>query len=345
MPLVDLYPVAKPDRTVRSTPQGRRCKGLTRMSTTNAASRKTVLQRTLKTAICCSGVGLHSGIKVGMALLPAAPDTGVVFRRVDIAGGGVEIPATWDNVTDTRMCSVVGKDGVSVGTIEHLMAALAGLCIDNVIIEINGQEVPAMDGSAAPFVFLIECAGVEEQDRPRLAVKILKTVSIEENGKIATLAPAQDGLSIDFAIDFPSAAISSQSAVVGITRAAFKAEVARARTFGFLDEVAQLKAAGLARGGSLENAVVISGDRVLNEDGLRFEDEFVRHKVLDAVGDLYLAGRPIIGHYTGIKAGHNMTNRLLRALFADRSAWALVEASEDGAVAAPIAAEALRVAQ
>ena len=296
----------------------------------------TARQRTLKTAIACNGIGLHSGAKLTMTLHPAEPDTGILFRRTDISGGGAEIPARFDHVVDTRMCTVVGSsEGATVGTIEHLMSALAGMGIDNAVIEINGAEVPVMDGSAAPFVFLIECAGMVEQNAPRRAVKVLRPVTVHEGDKAATLAPAEGGLTIDFSIDFAAAAISHQDTTVGLTPATFKADVSRARTFGLLEEVAYLQANGLAKGGSLENAVVVSGDKILNEDGLRYEDEFVRHKVLDAVGDLYTAGAPIIGHYTGVKAGHALTNQLLRALFADDANWTWVDAPRHAMPVAP----------
>jgi UDP-3-O-[3-hydroxymyristoyl] N-acetylglucosamine deacetylase len=204
------------------------------------------------------------------------------------------------------------------------MAALAGLEIDNVLVEIDGPEVPVMDGSAAPFVFLIECAGTIEQDAPRRAIKVLKPVSVGENGKSASLTP-DDGFSMSFAIDFASGAISRQDITIALDPDSFKADISRARTFGFLHEVDQMRAAGLARGGSLDNAIVIQGDQVLNREGLRYVDEFVRHKVLDALGDLYLAGAPIIGHFRGVRSGHALNRRLLEALFADHSAWCFAE--------------------
>ncbi|MCB2102375.1 MAG: UDP-3-O-acyl-N-acetylglucosamine deacetylase [Rhodobacterales bacterium] len=290
-----------------------------------------VRQRTLKSAINCSGVALHSGKKVTMALIPAEPDTGILFRRTDIVSGDNEIPARWDRVVDTRLCTAIANDdGVSVGTVEHLMSALSGCGIDNVVIELNAPEVPIMDGSAAPFVFLIECAGVVSQDAPRKVIRVLKTVTVDDGERAASLTPG-NGFSLAFEIDFASTAIRQQAIAVGMADGTFKNEVARARTFGFLHEVEQLWAAGLAKGGSLENAVVVSGDKVLNEDGLRYDDEFVRHKVLDAVGDLYLAGAPIQGHFHGACSGHATNNALLRALFADPSAWAYdVERVEDG---------------
>jgi UDP-3-O-[3-hydroxymyristoyl] N-acetylglucosamine deacetylase len=295
----------------------------TPFESTRRASRSDALdvvkQRTLKTSINCSGVALHSGAKVSMTLLPADADTGIVFKRTDIAGRGAEIPARWDYVVDTRMCTTLGnEDGVTIGTVEHLMAALAGCGIDNARIELNGAEVPIMDGSSQPFVFLVDCAGVIEQDAPRRVIRVLKTISVMDGA--ARLSPGSH-LSVDFDIDFDSAAVSQQSLSVGIVNGSFAKELARARTFGFLHEIEALRAAGLAKGGSLDNAIVVSGDTILNEGGLRYEDEFVRHKILDAIGDLYLGGAPIIGHFQGVCSGHAANNALLRALFADPDAW------------------------
>ncbi len=282
-----------------------------------------VRQRTLKNAINCTGIALHAGTKVTMTLRPGEPDSGIVFRRTDIAGGAAIIPATWDHVVDTRMCTMLGNShGVTVCTVEHVMAALAGCRIDNAVIEVDGPEVPIMDGSAAPFVFLVECAGVVEQDAPRLYIRVLKPVSIVDDGHAVSLTPTVGkGLSASFEIDFDSPLVARQSISIGLTEGVFKDALARARTFGFLTDVERMRAAGLARGGSLDNAVVIGGDRILNEEGLRFADEFVRHKILDVVGDLYLAGGPIIGHFDGVCSGHSANNRLLRALFDDGEAW------------------------
>jgi UDP-3-O-[3-hydroxymyristoyl] N-acetylglucosamine deacetylase len=274
------------------------------------------VQKTLKSAIHCRGVGLHSGAKVGIRLCPAAPDTGIVFRR-----GGVSIPALWSNVVDSTLNTTLSNgEGVTVGTVEHLLAAIAGCEVDNVVIEVDGPEVPIMDGSAEPFVFLIDCAGLVEQDAPRRAIKVLRPVTVTEGAKSAALVP-QDGFSMTIEIDFASRAISRQDIAIDLDAATFKNEIARARTFGFLHEVDQMRAAGLARGGSLENAVVVSGDAVLNEGGLRFADEFVRHKVLDATGDLALAGAPIIGHFRGVRSGHALNRRVLETLFATPDAW------------------------
>jgi UDP-3-O-[3-hydroxymyristoyl] N-acetylglucosamine deacetylase len=278
-------------------------------------------QHTLKSAIHCTGIGLHSGSKVSMSLKPADENTGITIIRTDLRGRGAVIPVRWDAVSDTRLCTVVSNaDGVSVGTVEHLMAALRGCGIDNAVIELNAPEVPIMDGSAAPFVFLIECAGSVAQSSPRRVIRVLKEVVVGDENRFASFSPALSS-SFSFEIDFASAAIARQESFLQLTNGAFKSELARARTFGFLHEVDQMRRAGLARGGSLDNAIVIQGDKVLNEGGLRYSDEFVRHKILDSVGDLYLAGAPIIGHFHGCRSGHALNNQLLRTLFADESAW------------------------
>jgi len=285
-----------------------------------------VRQRTLRSSISCTGVGLHSGTQTAMTLHPAEAGSGIRFRRVDVTGRDNIIPAVWSNVTDTRLNTcVTNADGVSVKTIEHLMSALAGMGLDNALIDIDGEEVPVMDGSAAPFVFLVECAGLVEQGAPRQVIKILKRVTVAQGDKVATLSPADDYvLSVD--IDFAAAAIGRQQTTLAVDPAAFKAEISRARTFGFEQEVEAMRAAGLGRGGSLDNAVVIAGDGngVLNEEGLRYDDEFVRHKLLDALGDLSLAGAPLLAHFRGTRCGHALNNQLLRALFADPTAWVRV---------------------
>ncbi len=284
-------------------------------------------QRTLKTVIGCRGVGLHSGRKVAMTLSPAAPGTGIVFRRTDAR---IEIQASWANTVESALCTVLSNgEGIQIGTVEHLMAALAGTEIDNAVVELDGPEVPIMDGSAAPFVFLIECAGAVEQDAARRAIKVLKPVSVVADGATATLSPDR-GFSMSFEIDFDNPLIRRQDIRVAFDAGTFKAELSRARTFGLLDDVDRLRAAGYARGGSLDNAVVVSGDQVLNSGGLRYGDEFVRHKLLDAFGDLYLAGGPIIGHFRGVHSGHAHTRRLLSALFADDHAWCGTEISRPG---------------
>ncbi|MCC7045181.1 MAG: UDP-3-O-acyl-N-acetylglucosamine deacetylase [Alphaproteobacteria bacterium] len=285
------------------------------------ANRRVQRQKTLKGPIHCSGIGLHSGSKVSVTLTPGAPDTGVVFVRTDLPAARAVIQANHRNVVDTRLCTAVAnRHGAQVGTVEHLMAALAGCEIDNLQVHLNGPEVPAMDGSAEPFVFLIECAGVAEQAAPRRAIEVLRPVAAGSDAAFARLSPAAGAL-FSVEIDFDNAAVARQEYGLSLTQDSFKNELSRARTFGFLHEVDALRAQGLARGGSLDNAVVISGDKVLNEGGLRFEDEFVRHKVLDSVGDLYLAGAPICGHYRSLRAGHRLNNQLLRALLADERAW------------------------
>jgi UDP-3-O-[3-hydroxymyristoyl] N-acetylglucosamine deacetylase len=280
-----------------------------------------VRQRTLKASINCTGVGLHSGDKISMTMNPAPINTGVVFRRTDIKGAGAVIPARWDRVVDTRLCSVLGnEDGVTVGTVEHVMAALAGCGIDNVEIELNGGEVPIMDGSSEPFVFLIECAGIVEQDAPRRVIRVLKRVEVAYGSGHVAISPAETQI-IDFEIDFDSSVVNRQEMSLKVVNGAFRKELSKARTFGFLHEVEALWEAGLAKGGSLDNAIVVSQDGIMNEDGLRYDDEFVRHKVLDAIGDLYLAGAPVIGRFEGVCSGHAANNKLLRTLLADESAW------------------------
>jgi UDP-3-O-[3-hydroxymyristoyl] N-acetylglucosamine deacetylase len=280
-------------------------------------------QQTLKNAIHCSGVGLHSGAKIAMTLKPGAANGGIVFRRRDLNGQPC-VRASYLSGQETPLCTTIAEGGVKVATIEHLMSALAACGVDNAEVELDGPEVPIMDGSAAPFVFLVECAGIQVQDAPRKAIRILKTVEIDDGGRHASLAPSRS-FWIDFEIDFDSTVVARQTWSGGINRQQFKSDLARARTFGFRQEVDHLRQNGLARGGSLDNAVVIDGNGVMNEGGLRFEDEFVRHKVLDSIGDLYLAGAPILGRFTGHKTGHAMNLRLLRALFADDSAWCWVD--------------------
>jgi UDP-3-O-[3-hydroxymyristoyl] N-acetylglucosamine deacetylase len=304
----------------------------------------TVREKTLKTSIHCTGTGLHSGAKVSMTLNPAPAGTGIVFRRTDMPSAVGEVRAVWNNVVDTRLCTALGNEhGVRVSTIEHLMAALYGGEIDNAIIELNGPEVPIMDGSAQPFVFLIECAGVVAQEQPRRAIQILQPVSVAEGKRSVTLAPAAD-FSVEFEFDFENGALSAQEFFMAVDPATFRTEVSRARTFGFAEEVARLRAAGLARGGSLDNAVVIGNGRVLNKDGLRFQDEFVRHKVLDCVGDLYLAGAPVLGRVRCIRSGHRHNNIALRALFEQRDAWRFVEMPGAEPASARVARADLKIA-
>ncbi len=257
-----------------------------------------------------------------MAIHPAAADTGIVFCRSD--RGGVTLRADWRHVRESALCTTIDDgNGLSVATIEHVMAALAGLEVDNAVIELDGPEAPVMDGSAAPFMFLLECAGIVAQDAPRRAIEILKPVKIGDGTKSAALLP-DDAFTVDLTIDFAASAIKRQTLCWAFDRDNFKTDIAPARTFGFLEEVDALRAAGLARGGSMDNAIVIGDGRVLNRDGLRFPDEFVRHKVLDAVGDLYLTGHAIIGKFIGLRSGHALNRRLLETLFADRSAYRVV---------------------
>ncbi|NKB20209.1 MAG: UDP-3-O-acyl-N-acetylglucosamine deacetylase [Alphaproteobacteria bacterium] len=298
---------------------------------------KVVLQKSLKSSIGCTGIGLHSGKKVTMSLNPAAADTGIVFHRTDLEGDDRVIPARWDFVVDTRMATTIGnQSGACVSTIEHLMAALAGCGIDNAIIEIDGAEVPVMDGSAAPFIFLVECAGMIEQHAPRKAIKIERPVKAGDSDKFIKAgdsdkfisATPDDSFSVAFEIDFEDTAVARQQLSMRLVNGTFKTEIARARTFGFVHEVDALRKAGLALGGSLDNAVVISGDTILNGDGLRYDDEFVRHKILDCVGDLYLAGAPIIGQIDALRSGHALNNLFLTSLFSDDASWSYVEMSD-----------------
>lgn len=284
-------------------------------------------QLTISHPVTCSGVGLHSGSQVHMALHPAAADTGIVFRRTDVAAGTGLVPARYDLVRETQLgTTLVNSHGVGVATVEHLMAALWGCGIDNVVVELDGPEVPIMDGSSEPFVFLIECAGIIEQNQPRRMIEITKTVTVQAGNSELTVEPYA-GYTMDVEIDFAHEAIARQRAMYDFSKVTFKQMLSRARTFGFEHEVEYLRANGLARGGSLHNAIVIGEQGVLNREGLRFNDEFVRHKALDCIGDLYLAGARIIGKVTARRPGHGINNQLLRALLADTSAWRVVEGS------------------
>lgn len=292
-----------------------------------------LLQRTLMAPIHCSGIGLHSGSQINMALLPADPDTGILFRRTDLKNGAREIPARFDTVIDTRLCTTIGNDhNGSVATIEHLMAALAGCGVDNAVIELDGPEVPVMDGSSEPFVFLIECAGVVEQSVERSVIRVKRPVEVTQGSAYAALEPGRR-FTMAMGIDFDSQAIGRQEIYLEVSDLTFKRELSKARTFGFLHEVEAMRSAGLARGGSLDNAVVIDGDAVMNAGGLRFDDEFVRHKALDCIGDLALAGAPILGHFKGRKTGHALNNQLLRALLSDSDNYDRVPTSELMAIA------------
>ena len=286
------------------------------------------LQRTLKNVIRATGVGLHTGEKVFLTLRPAPVNTGVVFRRVDL-NPVIEIPARAENVGDTRLSTTLKSDGAQVSTVEHLMSALAGLGIDNVYIDLTASEVPIMDGSAAPFVFLIQSAGILTQSSPKRFIRITRPVEIKEEGKWVRFQP-YDGFRVSFTIDFnhPIFSHSVQSATVDFSTTSFVKEVSRARTFGFMQDVETLREVGLALGGGLDNAIVMDDYHILNDDGLRYNDEFVKHKVLDAIGDLYLLGAPLIGEFSAYKSGHSLNNQLLRSLLAQPDAWEQIDSDE-----------------
>lgn len=293
-----------------------------------------IRQRTLKNIIRATGIGLHTGEKVYLTLRPAAVDTGIVFRRVDL-DTPVEIEAKPENVGDTRLSTTLVKGNVRVSTVEHFLSALAGLGIDNVYIDLSAPEVPIMDGSAGPFVFLLQSAGIEEQNKAKRFIKITKTILVEDGDKWARFDPF-DGFKVSFNIDFehPVFRNHSQTTTVDFSTTSFVKEVSRARTFGFMRDIEQLRESNLALGGSLDNAIVMDDYRVLNDDGLRYEDEFVKHKVLDAIGDLYLLGCSLIGEFSGYKSGHALNNHLLRKLLAQQDAWQMV--TFDDARHAPI---------
>ena len=293
-----------------------------------------IKQRTLKNMIRATGVGLHTGAKVYMTLRPAPANTGIVFRRTDLTPP-VEIKGEPYAVGDTRLSSCLEKNRVRIATVEHLMSALAGLGIDNAYVDLTAAEVPIMDGSAGPFVFLLQSAGVEEQSAPKQFIRILKPVEVKDGDKWVRFEP-HHGFKLTMSIDFahPVFDKSRQSVTVDFSTTSYIKEVSRARTFGFMQDVETMRAQGLALGGSLDNAIVMDEYRVLNTDGLRYEDEFVKHKVLDAIGDLYLLGHPLIGAFTGHKTGHALNNRLLRRLVEDKPSWELVsfERPEDAPV-------------
>ncbi|MFT3763113.1 MAG: UDP-3-O-acyl-N-acetylglucosamine deacetylase [Pseudoxanthomonas sp.] len=278
-------------------------------------------QRTLKNVIRATGVGLHSGEKVFMTLRPAPVDTGIVFRRVDL-DPVVELPADGTLVTEVTLCTGLSRDGVKVLTVEHLMSALAGLGIDNIYVELSAPELPIMDGSSAPFVFLLQSAGIVEQGAAKKFIRIVAPIEVRDGDKIARFEP-YNGFKLGFTVQFDHPAIpASQSrAEIEFSTAAYIKEVSRARTFGFMRDLEYMRERNLGLGGSMDNAIVLDEFRVLNDDGLRYADEFVRHKILDAVGDLYLAGHPILGAYEGYKSGHALNNKLVRALLAETSAW------------------------
>ena len=303
-----------------------------------------IKQRTLKSVIRATGVGLHTGEKVFLTLRPAPSNTGIIFRRVDL-DPVVEISADPQHVGDTRLSTSVEMNNVKVSTVEHLMSAFAGLGIDNAYVDLTAAEVPIMDGSAAPFVFLMQSAGIEEQNQPKKFLKVIKPVEVKNGDKWARFDPF-DGFKVSFTINFdhPIFLNSKQQACVDFSSTSFVKEVSRARTFGFMRDLEEMRKAGLAQGGSLDNAIVLNDFNIVNEDGLRYGDEFVKHKVLDAIGDLYLLGHPMIGEFTAHKSGHALNNQVLRTLVADQSAWELVT-FEDTDKAPIMFTQALQFAQ
>jgi UDP-3-O-[3-hydroxymyristoyl] N-acetylglucosamine deacetylase len=283
-----------------------------------------IRQRTLKNTIRATGVGLHTGDKVYLTLRPAEPNTGIRFRRVDLENP-VTIEATPENVGETMLSTTLVAGEIKISTIEHLLSAFAGLGIDNAIIDVSAAEVPIMDGSAGPFVFLLQSAGVEEQDSPKQYIRIKRSIRVEEGDKWASFDPFE-GFKVTFTIDFEHPAFEDhvKTATMDFSSTTFVKEVSRARTFGFMKDIERLRQNNLALGGSLDNAIVVDDDKVINEDGLRYADEFVKHKILDAIGDLYLLGHSLIGEFTGYKSGHGLNNKLLRALLNDKDAWEMV---------------------
>ncbi len=288
-----------------------------------------IRQRTLKNVIRATGVGLHTGEKVYLTLRPAAANTGIIFRRVDLPEP-VLIEAAPQNVGETTLSTTLHKNGVRISTVEHLLSALAGLGIDNAYVDVSAAEVPLMDGSAGPFVFLIQSAGVEEQAAAKRFIRIKRPLRVQDGDKWACFEP-YDGFKVTFTIDFdhPAFRDENKTASIDFSSTSFVKEVSRARTFGFMRDIEALRQRQLALGGSLDNAIVVDNYRVLNEDGLRYADEFVRHKILDAIGDLYLLGHSLIGSFTGYKSGHGLNNQLLRELLARQDAWESVTFSEE----------------
>ena len=291
-----------------------------------------IRQRTLKNIIRATGVGLHTGKKVYLTLKPAPVDTGIIFIRTDLENQ-VEVPARPENVSDTRLSTTLERDGIKISTVEHLMSAFAGLGIDNAFVELSAPEVPIMDGSAGPFVFLLQSAGISEQNKLKQFIRIKRPCVVQDDDKWVKFEPF-NGFKVSFAIDFdhPIFKSSTQTASVDFSTTSFVKEVSRARTFGFMDDLEALRNAGLAQGGSFDNAIVMDSFHILNDDGLRYEDEFVKHKVLDAIGDLYLLGHPLIGEFSANKSGHALNNRLLRQLIADETAWELVTFEDEAEV-------------
>lgn len=294
-----------------------------------------IRQRTLKNTIRATGVGLHTGDKIYLTLKPAPVNTGIVFRRVDL-DPPVELPALAENVGDTTLSTTLVKGDVRVSTVEHLLSAMAGLGIDNAWVELTAPEVPIMDGSAGPFVFLLQSAGIEEQDAPKKFIRILKPIEVRAGDKVASFAPF-NGFKVSFSIDFDHPAFNDRelTAEIDFSSTSFVKEVSRARTFGFMHEIEYLRNRGLAQGGSVDNAIVIDENGVLNQDGLRYDDEFVKHKVLDAIGDLYLLGQSLIGEFRAHKSGHALNNQLLHELLNRKDSWEVVTFEEND-VSAPI---------
>ena len=290
---------------------------------------KMIKQRTLKNVIRATGVGLHSGEKVYLTLRPAAANVGIIFRRVDL-DEPVIIPAKAENVGDTQLSTTLIQDGVRISTVEHLLSAIAGLGIDNIYIDVSASEVPIMDGSAGPFVFLLQSAGIEEQDAPKRYIKIKRKIVVSDGDKWASFEPF-NGFKVSFSIDFEHPVFKTrlQKSSIDFSSTSFVKEISRARTFGFMKDIEMLRQRNLALGGSMDNAIVVDDYRVLNEDGLRYEDEFVKHKILDAIGDLYLLGHSLVGEFIGHKSGHELNNRLLRALLAEKDAWEEVTYEEN----------------
>jgi UDP-3-O-[3-hydroxymyristoyl] N-acetylglucosamine deacetylase len=288
-----------------------------------------IRQRTLNNVIRATGVGLHTGEKVYLTLHPAPVNTGIIFRRTDL-DPVVEIHAKAENVGETTLSTTLMNGDVRVSTVEHLLSAMAGLGIDNAIIDVTAPEVPIMDGSAGPFVFLLQSAGIREQDEPKQFIRIKRTVTVTDGDKVASFKPF-DGFKVSFSIDFDHPAFHNRTlkAEVDFSSTSFVKEVSRARTFGFMHEIEYLRSQGLARGGSMDNAIVVDEYQVVNEDGLRYEDEFVKHKILDAIGDLYLLGNSLIGEFVGHKSGHGLNNASLRELISQKDAWEVVTFEND----------------
>ncbi len=286
-------------------------------------------QKTLADTVACTGVGLHSGARISLTLKPANVDTGIRFIRSDVLNKDNVVQALYSNVSDTRMCTCLSnEEGVTVSTIEHLMASFHAMGITNAIVEVSGPELPILDGSASPFLFLIECAGIKEQNAPRKAVKILKPIKVEHNDTYVTLEPAKSGLEFDFYLDYPNTIAADKKLSYQLDLKSFKTEICQARTFCLLQEVEYLRQNGLIKGGSLKTGIVIDGMEILNKEGLRYEDEFIKHKITDAIGDLYSAGYTLIGKYKGHKSGHMLSNLALKELFSNPENYEIIDMNE-----------------